>query len=197
MPKTAPHMHPDPAAGSDIASTGAKVDTFPPLTVSLEVFVKDGSDHAFRELMFGLIALNNQMRIATDRFARHIGTNNSQFHILMALAQTPDMTASQIAELTNVASPIVTIEIGSLVRKGLIERRANESNRRNSFLSLTAKGRDLVCQVAPLLRRVNDLHYRSLTAEQAAVLKASVDAIVTDGRRVIAELDSAELDSGE
>jgi DNA-binding MarR family transcriptional regulator len=158
---------------------------------SLETFVKNGSDHAFRELMFELIALCNQMQLLIDRFSRHIGTSSVQFHVIMALAQTPDQTVNQIAERMNVASPAVTVEIGSLVRKGLIERRPNEANRRSSFLTLTPKGQDVVRQVAPLLRRANDLQFRALTAQQAAVLRESLQAIVADGRRVIDELDAA------
>src|SRR5215467_11351499 len=198
MPKTTPHIHPDhAAAGDDITRAGAPPaeEAFPPLTISLVSFVKEGSDLEFRELIFDLIALHNQMQLHMDRFARHIGTTNAQFHVIMALARTPDLTVSQIAQLMNVTSPFVTIEIGSLVRKGIIERRPNESNRRSSFLNLTAKGKDLVRQVAPLLRQANDLHFRSVSAEQAKILKETLNAIVADGRDVIHELGSLEINT--
>jgi DNA-binding MarR family transcriptional regulator len=196
MPKTTPHISADQAAaGDDIphAGTPPAEEAFPPLTISLETFVKEGSDREFRELIFDLIALHNQMQLHMDRFARHIGTTNAQFHVIIALARTPDLTVSQIAQLMNVTSPLVTIEIGSLVRKGIIERRPNENNRRSSFLKLTSKGKYLVRQVAPLLQRVNDLHFRSVTAEQAKVLRESLNAIVEDGRNVIHELESLEI----
>jgi DNA-binding MarR family transcriptional regulator len=187
-------MHRDPATpDSDRSPACAPAEeTFPPLTISLETFVKDGSDCAFRELIFGLIALYNQMRFNMDRFARHIGTTGAQFHVLMAVAQTPGLTVGQLAELMDVASPLVTMEIGGLVRKGLIERRSNENNRRSSFLALTPKGRGLVRQVTPLLRQTNNLHFRSLTAEQAALLTQTVHAIVADGRRIMDELDATD-----
>jgi MarR family transcriptional regulator, organic hydroperoxide resistance regulator len=196
MPKTEPPMHPDhAAAGDDLSVVGASSadDPFPPLTTSLETFVKNGSDREFRELMFVLLALHNQMRFHTDRFARSIGTTTAQFHVVMALAQNPDLTVSQLAELMNVTSPLVTIEIGSLVRKGIIERRTNEHDRRSSSLNLTEKGKNLVRQVAPLLRLANDLHFRSLTAERAAALRESLHAIVADGRHVIHELESPSV----
>lgn len=187
-------MHRDPATpdGDRLPAHASAEEAFPPLTISLETFVKDGSDRAFRELIFSLIALHNQMQLHVDRFARHIGTTNAQFHVLMALAETPDLPANQLAELMNVASPLVTIEIGGLVRKRLIERRSNENNRRSSLLNLTPKGREAVRQVAPLLRRVNDLHFRSLTAERTALLGESLDAIVADGRRIMDELDAPD-----
>jgi DNA-binding MarR family transcriptional regulator len=193
MPKTSPNLHPDAAAaGGEIspADSVTAAEAFPPLVISLETFVKNGSDRAFRELMSELLALCNQMQLLIDWFARHIGTTSVQFHVIMALAQTSDLTVNEIAERMNVTGQAITIEIGSLVRKGLIERRPNENNRRSSLLTLTNKGQDVVRQVAPLLRRANDLHFRALTAQQAAVLQESLRAIVADGRRVIGELDA-------
>jgi DNA-binding MarR family transcriptional regulator len=203
MPKTIPNLQPDHLQ-PDAAAAGGKIspavptpavppqadEAFPPLMTSLDTFVKNGSDHAFRELMFELIALCNQTQLLIDRFARHIGTSSVQFHVIMALAQTPDQTVNEIAERMNVTAPAVTIEIGSLVRKGLIERRPNETNRRSSYLTLTPKGQDAVRQVAPLLRRAHDLQFRALTVQQAAVLRESLHMIVADGRRVIDELDA-------
>ena len=194
MPKTSLHVQRDPAApdGDRSPAHSPAEEAFPPLTISLETFVKDGSDCGFRELIFGLIALYNQMQFNVGRFARHIGTTGAQFHMLMALARTPDLTVGQLAELMDVASPLVTMEIGRLVRKGLIERRSNKNNRRSSVLSLTPQGRKLVHQVTPLLRQTNNLHFRSLTAERAALLTESVHAIVADGRRIMDELDASD-----
>jgi MarR family transcriptional regulator, organic hydroperoxide resistance regulator len=194
MPNTDPPVHTemmgDELPGADIASAD---EIFPPLTISLETFVKNGSDREFREMMFALIALHNQMQLHMDRFARSIGTSNAQFHVVMALAQKPGLTVSQLAELMNVAGPLVTIEIGSLVRKGIIERRANENDRRSSYLNLTARGEDLVRQVSPLLRLANDLHFQSLTGERAVFFRECLHEIVADGRRVVRELESLEV----
>jgi DNA-binding MarR family transcriptional regulator len=186
------HRHLAAPDGDRSPAHSSAEEAFPPLTISLETFVKDGSDCGFRELIFGLIALYNQMQFHMDRLARHIGTTGSQFHMLMALARTPDLTVGRIAELMDVASTVVTLEIGGLVRKGLIERRSNENNRRSSLLNLTPKGRELVRQAAPMLRRVNDLHFRSLTAERAALLTETLHAIVADGQRILDELDASD-----
>jgi len=196
MAKSNPPTRPrDSSAGSNVSIVGsaAKEEAFPPLTISLEAFVKNGSDREFRQLIFELMGLHNQMQRHSDQFARYIGTNNAQFHLIMIMAQTPDVTVSRIAQLMNVTSQFVTIEIGKLIRKGIVEKRPNASDGRSSFLNLTSKGKNLVCEVAPLLRRASDLHFRSLTADRARTLREILHAIVEDGRRVIHELESPDV----
>jgi DNA-binding MarR family transcriptional regulator len=183
------------AAGEDISRAGTppSAEAFPPLTISLASFVTKGSDRAFRELMLDLVALQNQMQLHQGQFARYIGASNAQLHVIMTLAQTPDLTVSEIARIMNVTSQFVTIEIGNLVRKGIVEKRPNERDRRSSLVNLTAKGKNLFRELAPLLRRANDMHFRSLTGDRAAILKEIVHAIVEDGRRVIHELESPDV----
>jgi DNA-binding MarR family transcriptional regulator len=196
MAKSNPRTGPVGAApDGDISHAGAfpTDERFPPLTISLEAFVKNGSDREFRQLIFEMMRLQNQMQRHSDQFARYIGTNNAQFHVMMIMAQTPDLTVSQIAELMNVTSQFVTIEIGNLIRKGIVEKRPNESDRRSSFLNLTSKGKDLVRELALVLRRANNLHFRSLTKDRARTLREIIHAIVEDGRRVIHELESPDI----
>jgi DNA-binding MarR family transcriptional regulator len=183
------------AQGGTVSSTGAgpTEERFPPLTISLEAFVKNGSDREFRQLIFELMGLHNQMQRHSDQFARYIGTNNAQFHVIMVMAEMPDLTVSQIAQLMNVTSQFITIEIGKLVRKGIVEKRPNASDRRSSFLNLTSKGKNLVRELAPVLRRASNLHFRSLTADRVKILTETIHAIVEDGRRVIHELESPDI----
>jgi DNA-binding MarR family transcriptional regulator len=196
MRKTNPRLLPDNAApgGKFSRADASPVDeAFPPLTISLDAFVKNGSDRAYRELIFELMGLQNQMQRHSDQFARYIGTNYAQFHLIMIMAGTPDLTVSQIAQLMNVTSQFVTIEVGRLIRKGIVEKRPNESDRRSSFLNLTPKGKNLVRELAPVLRRANNLHFRSLTEERARSLTEMLHAIIEDGRRVIHELESPDV----
>lgn len=196
MPKTSPRLLPRNAAPSGKfprADANSADETFPPLTISLDAFVKNGSDRAYRQLIFELMGLQNQMQRHADQFARYIGTNYPQFHVIMIMAGTPDLTASQIALLMNVTSQFVTIEVGRLIRKGIVEKRPNERDRRSSFLNLTPKGKNLVRELAPVLRRANNLHFRSLTEERARTLTEMLHAIIEDGSRVIHELESPDI----
>jgi len=196
MAKSNPRMRLAAAAPDDNfpeLRVAPRTEAFPPLTISLETFVKNGSDRTFRRLIFELMGLQNQMQRHSDQFARYIGTTNAQFQVLMVMAQMPDLTVSQLAQMMNVTSQFITIEIGGLIRKGIVEKRPNESDRRSSFLNLSLKGRNLVCELAPVMRRATNLHFRSLTEEGTKLLTETIHAIVEDGRRVIHELESPDI----
>ncbi len=189
MAKSNPHIRP----GNARAGTAAAEETFPPLSTSLAAFVKNGSDREFRRLIRGLLGLSNLMRRNTDHFARYIGTNNAQFDVMTSIAETPDSTVSRIAQLMNVTSQFVTIEIGKLIKDGIVARRQNESDRRSSFLDLTPKGQNLLRELAPLRRRTNDLHFRSLTEDRAKILTEIIETLIVDGRGALHELESPHV----
>jgi DNA-binding MarR family transcriptional regulator len=196
MAKNNPRVRPAGAGPDGDGSHAGAVPTeerFPPLTISLEAFVKNGSDRAFRQLIFELTGLQNQMRRHADQFARYIGTNNAQLYMMVFMSEMPDLTVSQIAQFMNVTSQFVTIEVGKLIRMGIVEKRPNESDRRSGFLNLTSKGKNLIRELAPVRRRANNLHFRSLTADRARVLTDTIHAIVEDGRRVMHELESPDI----
>src|SRR4051794_3731020 len=71
------------------ASTAGAKHFVPPLTTSLKAFVKNGSDHEFRELMFELNSLFNQMKRHQEQFARYIGVNPAQFTFILIIAEMP------------------------------------------------------------------------------------------------------------
>src|SRR5260370_1958942 len=108
MAKSNPHMRPGNAAqDSDIshAGTAPVEETFPPLSTSLAAFVKDGSDREFRRLIYDLLGLANLMRFNTDRFARYIGRDNSQLHLMVIIADPSYGAGIRIAQPPKVTEP--------------------------------------------------------------------------------------------
>ena len=168
-------------------------EAFPPLTISLKSFVKDGSDREFRRLIYTLTSLANQMARHVKLFAAYMGVTEAQAMMMRIIAETPDATVGHLAQRLYVTSQFVTIEIGSLVKKNIVEKRPNEADRRSMFLSLTPKGRSLLCELAPIMRKGNDIHFRSLTEERARLLQEMIDAIITDGMSALHELYAPHL----
>lgn len=175
------------------AGTFPAEETFPPLSISLDAFVKNGSDREFRRLIYDLIGLFNLMRRNGDQFARYIGRNNAQYHVMVIIAETPDATVSQIAQLMNVTSQFVTIEVGKLIKDGIVVKRHNETDGRSSFLNLTPKGRNLLRELGPLRCRANDMHFRSLTEDRARILREIIHTLTVDGRSALHYLESPNV----
>lgn len=165
-------------------------ETFPPLTTSLKSFVKNGSDRAFRQLVYDLIKLSNQLARNRTRFASYVGVTDAQWLMVVIIAETRGTTGGHLAQQLNVTSQFVTIEISDLVKKNIVEKRPNENDGRSMILSLTPKGRSLLREVSPMLRKANDIMFRSLTEERAKVLKEMVNTLIADGATALHELEA-------
>jgi DNA-binding MarR family transcriptional regulator len=167
----------------------------PPLTTTLKSFVKGGSDRAFRELMYSLVAIANQMARHRRLFADHIGVSEAQAIMLRMIAEGQHATVGQLAQQLHVTSQFVTIEIGDLVKKGIVEKRPNDADRRSMFLRLTAKGESLVRELSSIMRIANDIHFRSLTEDRAKNLQEILNAILNEGDESLHAISAPNLRS--
>ena len=159
-------------------------------TTSLIPLIEKGSDRPFRELIYALISLFNLMRSNQEHFAAYIGVTVPQITMMSFLDDSGRATVGQIASRIEVSSQFVTLEIGKLLEKGLVEKRANEEDGRSVVLELTEAGQCLMRELAPLRRETNDLMFRSLTAEQVHQLRSILGALLADGRSALHELES-------
>jgi DNA-binding MarR family transcriptional regulator len=165
-------------------------EPFPPASISLRHFTKDGSDRKFRELLYSLIRLSTLMVQNRQRFAAHIGLTDPQYTMLTLTAENPGVTVGRLAEQMFVSSQFVTIEIGKLIEKGIVHKQRHEQDRRSVILNLTREGKELLRKVGPVRCRTNDLMFRSLTGERAKLLKEIVDTLIADGTSALHELDA-------
>lgn len=154
---------------------------WPPLTTSLKTFVKGGSDRELRKLVYTLVALGNQMSHHRKLCADYIGVSEAQAIMLRMIAESQDATVGQLAQQLQVTSQFVTIEIGDLVKKGIVEKRPNKADRRSVLLHLTAKGESLVRELSMLMRIGNDIWLRSLSEERAKVLQDTLSTMLMHG----------------
>jgi MarR family transcriptional regulator, organic hydroperoxide resistance regulator len=166
---------------------------FPPLSTSLRGFVKDGSDHKFRQLIHDLTRLSKQMARNRGHFAAYIGVSEPQLLMMTIIAETQGATVSQIAQQLSVSSQFVTNEISDLIKKNIVEKQPNEADRRSMFLNLTAKGKSLFCEMAPLRQKANDIHFRSLTEDRARVLQEIIAVLISDGMTALHELEAPDI----
>ena len=153
----------------------------PPLTTTLKAFVKGGSDRELRKLVYTLVAVGNQMSHHRKLCADHIGVSEAQAIMLRMIAESQDATVGQLAQQLQVTSQFVTIEIGDLVKKGIVEKRPNKADRRSMLLRLTAKGESLVRELSMLMRIGNDIWLRSLSEDRAKLLQDTLSTLLMHG----------------
>jgi DNA-binding MarR family transcriptional regulator len=165
-------------------------EKFPPLSISSESLLRNGSDREFRRLIYSLVGFAEMIVRHRNFYGTYIGVSGPQYTMMTIIAGTPNTTVGHIAKMISVSDQFVTSEIGKLVKKNIVEKTPNEADRRSLLLSLTLKGRNLLRELGPLRRESNNLMYRSLTGERARILQDIIDTLIADAEAALYELDA-------
>jgi DNA-binding MarR family transcriptional regulator len=67
----------------------------------------------------------------------------AEYTVLVLIKENPGGTAARVARALAVSAPNITMWLDKLERRGLVERRASETDRRTQHLHVTERGRHL------------------------------------------------------
>jgi DNA-binding MarR family transcriptional regulator len=143
------------------------------LTVSLAQFLVGGTDLQFREFVADLFAAAAGMQSLRRALAKSIGLSAAEFSVLLAtwyLQRRGPVGVTAIARHLHVASAHVTAEVGNLVNAGLIGKTQDAKDTRAVILVLSQRGEEILAELAPLLRRINDRLFSGNTANAINVV---------------------------
>jgi MarR family transcriptional regulator, organic hydroperoxide resistance regulator len=136
-----------------------------PLTVSRPELLSNKTDANFRALVHGLISLGRRIITIRDGLGTLAGMSGVQFEIMMLVSRLGGQTGVTVTEISDLmlqSGAFTTIEVGKLVEKGLLEKSADQQDRRRVRLRLTEQGRKTLADVAPHQQQVNDILFGSL-----------------------------------
>ena len=168
MPGTVPRKSPAKPSGSP-RGTGLL-----PLTVNRAELLVAGADREFRRFIYNLHSLSVRMDRLRDRISALTGLTGSQYHILMAIAElsgTQVLNVNAVADALRTSGAFITREAGALVREGLVRKIVKRDDRRHVILALTPRGRRVLNDVAPSLRRINDTLFAGVSADDFAGMR--------------------------
>jgi len=89
-----------------------------------------------------------------------------QFSILRQLYLKEELRSSELAEFFGVNKSAITTKVERLVQRGFVERRRDEKDRRNVFLSLTHSGKALYINVQLQIEEFIFDYLKELTEEE-------------------------------
>jgi DNA-binding MarR family transcriptional regulator len=138
-----------------------------------------------------LIALRRILR-ATELFgrelARSVGLTAPQFRALQIVAAKEHCTATEIAQRMRITQATVTALVDKLVRQGMVVRERSQTDRRQTNIVTTDRGRQAIANAPdPLQQRFVRKFSTMEDWEQAALIAAL--------ERVAAMLDAEDLDA--
>jgi DNA-binding MarR family transcriptional regulator len=122
------------------------------------------------------------MRYRFDARARDLGVTRPQWRALLHLARNPGSTQTELADMLDVEQITLCRMVDRLAEAGLVERRADPSDRRVRRLHLLEPAHGIVDQLAEIGAELENEVLSPLTAEERAALFRNL-ARVRDGLR--------------
>lgn len=112
--------------------------------------IKQLQDRIFEKLL-----LENEIEIS-----------GGQGRILFILWKTDHLTVNEISQKTSLAKNTISIVIDGMVKKGIVTRKINPQNRRQTIVSLTDFAKSLQHKFEAVSQQMNRLFYQGFTTEE-------------------------------
>jgi DNA-binding MarR family transcriptional regulator len=126
-------------------------------------------------LPYRLSVLTNLVSTAiAGAYRQRFGLSIPAWRVVAVLANSPDLSAAQVAQRTAMDKVAVSRAVGALLREARLERRVARADRRRSVLRLTAAGRRVHAAIAPVALAYERSLLKSLTRAERIALERSL-----------------------
>jgi len=143
-----------------------------------------------REFLSTLIETSRHLRHFVDRRARRLGLTGAQLRLLSKLRRNEGATQAELANEMEMRPISLSALVDKLTQQGLVERRADKSDRRLNRLHLTPTGRNLALKIDSFREEV--AHDVLRDVDQAA-LAAALGVLHVLKRQIKAEPDELTI----
>ena len=159
------------ASGVQAADAGLRLDSYLPYRLSVA-----------SNAVSGLIA-----RAYEDRF----GLTVPQWRVICVLTEDGALTQMQIVARTVMDKVTVSRAAQGLAKRRLVTRAENKADGRSHVLALTAEGRRLYAEIAPLAMAYEAALISGLSPEEVALLKRLLGRLQTAAGQLAGETPSS------
>ena len=116
---------------------------------------------------------------ASKRLAQTVGLTPSQLMVLQYLQERGDISAGDIAALTQLKHATITALVDKLVERGYVSRRKGLEDKRKVWLTLESDGRDAIRSAPNLLQETFAERFLTLPSWQQSMLIAALEQVAT------------------
>lgn len=113
-----------------------------------------------------------------------IEISGGQGRILFLLWKQDHLTMTEISRQTSLAKNTVTVVIDGMVKKGIVLREQNPSNRRETIISLTDRAKALQEKYELVSQQMNAMFYEGFSPEEQQQFEAYLLRILTTLTRI-------------
>lgn len=107
-----------------------------------------------------------------------IEISGGQGRILFVLWKNDSLTVSEISDKTSLAKNTLTVVLNGMVNKGIVTKRVNPENRRQTIISLTDYAKSLKERYEAVSQQMNELFYQGFSDGEREQFEGYLERIV-------------------
>jgi len=163
------------------------------VTLTLKVRRKKALD-AYGELVRAIEKLN----LLLDNQLRGFDLTNGQFRVLQSLFRAGPMSQADLGQLVSRDNSDVHVISSNLQKRGLVARRAHDTDRRKVSVHLTPEGRRLITNFLPHREKLTFARMRALTYTEQETLRRVCEKLAEgDPIKFILEMTMVDREEAE
>lgn len=105
----------------------------------------------------------------------HIGMRYSYRHIIKPLIENESLTQLELVKLTGLKAPTISITLRNMERDGIVRREKNNSDRRETHVYITEKGRKMHAKAIAALDKAEKTMLKGLSDKELNAMRAALD----------------------
>ncbi len=110
--------------------------------------------------------LHQSMTLTMERFTQSRDISNAQWGYLRHLYFEDGLSQRELSDRVGRQGATTLSALKRLEQAGLVEVRKNQSDQRKNRIYLTSVGRELVTELMPFVRRVEEIAFRDFSEEE-------------------------------
>ena len=122
-----------------------------------------------------------------DLYAGPYGLSVTQWRVMAALGHTIPLTASEVSRRIVMDKVAVSRAVAGLMKRALVQRVTDRSDRRRASLKLSARGRAMHGRIVPLALAYEEKLYQALDLAERQAFDALSDRLFAHARALRAD----------
>lgn len=104
-----------------------------------------------------------------------IGMRYSYRHIMKPLMENESLTQLELVKITELKAPTISITLRNMERDGIVRREKNDSDRRETHVFITDKGKKMYTMVLAALENAENKMLEGLTEKELKAMRMTLD----------------------
>lgn len=114
------------------------------------------------------------------RELERIGMRYSYRHILKPLMENDGLTQLELVKITGLKAPTISISLRNMERDGIVRREKNNSDRRETYVYITDKGKKMYAKVLEALDKAERTMLKNIPTKELRAMREVLNKMIAN-----------------